>query len=63
MFMKFRRSAIIQEHHSIYKVYLSHLDVASPRGFILHVDYYFVSFWFILICYVVKLFLLLMLLG
>ena len=28
------------------KVYLFHLDVASPDGFILHVDYYFLSCWF-----------------
>ena len=28
------------------KVYLSHLDVISAHGFILHVDYYFLSCWF-----------------
>ena len=28
------------------KVYLSHLDVASTHGFILHVDYYFLSCFF-----------------
>ena len=38
--------------HSFYpfffmKVYLSHLDVAFPHGFILHVDYYFLSCLFI----------------
>ena len=33
------------------KLYLSHLDVTSSHGFILHVDYCFLSFWFVLICY------------
>ena len=28
------------------KVYLFHLDVTSLNGFILHVDYYFLSSWF-----------------
>ena len=28
------------------KLYFSHLDVASANGFILHVDYYFLSCWF-----------------
>ena len=30
------------------KVYLSHLDVAYAHGFILHVDYYFLSCYFFL---------------
>ena len=36
---------------SLFKVYLSHLDITSPHGFILHVDYNFLSLWFVLICY------------
>ena len=30
------------------KLYLFHLDVASPNGFSLHVYYYFLSCWFFL---------------
>ena len=28
------------------KLYLFHLDVASPNGFILHIDYYYYYYFF-----------------
>ena len=39
-------SSFILSSSFLMKVYLSHLDVASAHGFILQVNYYFLSYYF-----------------